>query len=528
MLSELNHTRRRGHESDKEGRTRHRQEIRNSSTRASKANTPNNTRTFSKYLPPRADGDTTEPLELQSPVLAKNGLKYGLGRGAKAGASATATHLAERGTAGAVSRALAFNRDDRRVREQKDTKERVKVRQANASVETAPYDVTVDQDDTNTPNNRPLGLLSTFGMAHLGQQLSSLAIQTRGEARKNDILSRASRTINGADTSKTRSAALKIEELLNSTLDRPDTLVDGALLDTKRNRTGASRDDIDACVIQPPASVIRRREKLDNFSVGMPHLTARGAWLEPGALPLALRNAVNFLSGTPFPRTKFPSPKGSLAPAEEPKTSLVPSDVPGIPMNGRGFHRRLTVVLDLDETLMHCKSEPMNREADVTVRFEDSSNVGHVYFRPEVRSFLRKVSQLYELVIFTASTQSYADQVIGFLDPNREWVKNRLYRHHCTEVSGGYVKDLRIFNRPLDRVVLVDNSPISLAFQPDNGLLINSWLGDQDDRELDELENELQLLDDHGDVRRYLETRYGFKQWINGFRQNLEPIAQIN
>ena len=46
------------------------------------------------------------------------------------------------------------------------------------------------------------------------------------------------------------------------------------------------------------------------------------------------------------------------------------------------------------------------------------------------------MSQNFEIVIFTASKQSYADKIIDFLDPKNTLISFRFYREHCTIVDG--------------------------------------------------------------------------------------------
>jgi TFIIF-interacting CTD phosphatase-like protein len=46
--------------------------------------------------------------------------------------------------------------------------------------------------------------------------------------------------------------------------------------------------------------------------------------------------------------------------------------------------------------------------------------------------FLRKLSQKFEVVIFTAARQDYADKILDKLDPNRTLFAGRMYRQHCT------------------------------------------------------------------------------------------------
>lgn len=147
------------------------------------------------------------------------------------------------------------------------------------------------------------------------------------------------------------------------------------------------------------------------------------------------------------------------------------------------------LVLDLDETLIHSTSRMSYGSSAVTssvdgrsgwsaantsglkvrvveVVLDGRSVIYHVYKRPWVDFFLRKVSSWYTVVIFTASLQEYADPVIDWLDQGTGMLSTRLFRESCTFVNGSYVKDLSIVDKDLARVCLVDNSPISYAINP--------------------------------------------------------------
>ena len=104
--------------------------------------------------------------------------------------------------------------------------------------------------------------------------------------------------------------------------------------------------------------------------------------------------------------------------------------------------------------------------------------------RPYVLEFLDKVSQVFEVVIFTASQQIYADKLLDLLDPQRKYTRYRLFRDSCVNVDSTFVKDLRILGRDLDRVVIVDNAVEAFTFHLDNGVPIKSWFGDVEDVEL--------------------------------------------
>lgn len=69
--------------------------------------------------------------------------------------------------------------------------------------------------------------------------------------------------------------------------------------------------------------------------------------------------------------------------------------------------------------------------------------------RPHCNDFLRELASSAEIIIFTASSPSYADVVLDYLDPQKRIFSHRLYRQHCTLEKGFYTKDLRSINRRL-------------------------------------------------------------------------------
>ena len=80
---------------------------------------------------------------------------------------------------------------------------------------------------------------------------------------------------------------------------------------------------------------------------------------------------------------------------------------------------------------------------------------------------------MFQVVVFTASHKTYADAVLDFLDPDQELIDARFYRDSCYQTEQGvYIKDLRIFDRPIEDIVIVDNAVYSFGFQLDNGIPI--------------------------------------------------------
>lgn len=63
----------------------------------------------------------------------------------------------------------------------------------------------------------------------------------------------------------------------------------------------------------------------------------------------------------------------------------------------------------------------------------------------------------------------YADPVADLLD---RWgvFRARLFRESCVFHRGNYVKDLNKLGRDLQQIIIVDNSPASYIFHPDNAV----------------------------------------------------------
>ena len=148
-----------------------------------------------------------------------------------------------------------------------------------------------------------------------------------------------------------------------------------------------------------------------------------------------------------------------------------------------------TLILDVDETLVHSSYEKNNRHDFHIACCTDPSRkqYTHVYvaYRPFLKEFLDIVTELFEVVIFTASVEIYCRPLMEEIDPKRKCAI--LWRDHCTNVNGLYVKDLSLLGRDLNNLAIVDNSPHAYLFQPRNAIPITSWFDNPEDRELRDL-----------------------------------------
>ncbi|XP_074573834.1 uncharacterized protein LOC141830241 isoform X2 [Curcuma longa] len=171
-----------------------------------------------------------------------------------------------------------------------------------------------------------------------------------------------------------------------------------------------------------------------------------------------------------------------------------------------------TLVLDLDETLVHSTLEPCE-DADFSfpVNFNLKEHTIYVRCRPYLKDFLERVASMFETIIFTASQSIYAEQLLNVIDPQRRLFRHRVYRESCVFVEGNYLKDLSVLGRDLAHVIIVDNSPQAFGFQLDNGIPIESWFDSGDDRELLSLLPFLESLVGMDDVRPLIAKKFNLR-----------------
>ena len=163
--------------------------------------------------------------------------------------------------------------------------------------------------------------------------------------------------------------------------------------------------------------------------------------------------------------------------------------------------RDYCLVLDLDETLVH---------------FCEDNNEAYVKVRMGAEHFITVLSQYCEIVIFTASTKYYCDIVIDGLDC-KNLIDYKLYREYTQDYNGINVKDLSKLGRDLTKIIIIDNIEDNYAFQPNNGLNIIDFEGDENDNELQYLLIDLlevvsepgkNMLNELPKIREKMQKRY--------------------
>jgi len=215
---------------------------------------------------------------------------------------------------------------------------------------------------------------------------------------------------------------------------------------------------------------------------------------------------------------------------EKPLFTLATPSAPLLPPLKPETPHRKTLILDLDETLVHSVTTQTKKAAlSLMFKINNKPNVVHVLFRPYAEEFLQKVAELYELVIFTASQKYYADYVINKLD-SKNLVSHRLYREHCVISSKKFIKDLSNIGRPLKDVIIVDNSPVAYEWNSDCAIPIETWIDKEDDNELEKLLELLKDLAQVEDVRKFLikpweHGDYNYKKISEKIKSEAKPLS---
>ncbi|CAD8117053.1 unnamed protein product [Paramecium sonneborni] len=148
------------------------------------------------------------------------------------------------------------------------------------------------------------------------------------------------------------------------------------------------------------------------------------------------------------------------------------------------FNQKKVLVLDLDETLVHCEfKENENFSHEVLLEVVHKGQEYQVYLktRPYLNQFLIEASKDYEIFIFTAGYEAYCQEVLSFID-KKKLITDSYARGSCQFINGICYKDLLLIDRPLEDIIFIDNNPNAFIRYKNNGLLIPSFLdSDEDD-----------------------------------------------
>ena len=167
-------------------------------------------------------------------------------------------------------------------------------------------------------------------------------------------------------------------------------------------------------------------------------------------------------------------------------------------------NNKYSLVLDLDETLIYLD------------KIKDKNN-GTLKIRPGTFSFLEKMKNYFEIIIFSEAEQNYVDLIINSLEENNTYFDYIFCRQYTTVQNEEFIKDLSNLGRNLSDIIIVDNMPQNFRLQKENGIYIKPFWGtDYEDDVLFSLANILsKIAEEGGDLRD------GIKKYKNDIILNI-------
>ncbi len=141
----------------------------------------------------------------------------------------------------------------------------------------------------------------------------------------------------------------------------------------------------------------------------------------------------------------------AVEPLLRPLSTSTSLPTPLLPPKSQSHEGKLTVVMDMDECMIHSKfgsdandyrqvedrQAHSNRPADFTFTLSDryGTDTVSVFKRPGLDDFLQTAKQEFEMVVFTAGTQDYADPLLDVLEGHEPGsiFTGRLYRQHTSK-----------------------------------------------------------------------------------------------
>ena len=167
--------------------------------------------------------------------------------------------------------------------------------------------------------------------------------------------------------------------------------------------------------------------------------------------------------------------------------------IPPFIRNEKPNNKRYTLILDLDETLVHVGR--INQQIINNYNYNINEQIV-INLRPGLFSFLNSIKPYYEIISFSTASKNYADNIVKKIETNQKYFDYNLYRDHTTLYGKEYVKDISKIGRNIKEVIIVDNLEKNFKLNPDNGIKIAPYFGDisADDTKLFELQKLLILF----------------------------------
>jgi carboxy-terminal domain RNA polymerase II polypeptide A small phosphatase len=182
--------------------------------------------------------------------------------------------------------------------------------------------------------------------------------------------------------------------------------------------------------------------------------------------------------------------------------------------------RHILLVLDLDETLIHAREEPLDRQPDHVIYDY------HIYRRPHLDAFLEQCFSDFAVGIWSSASDDYVHAVVDSIVPQMHrlqfvWGRSKASYSRVLRDDGSgffdpsnhrhYLKPLvklKRFGWPLERMLIVDDTPEKCVRNYGNAIYPQEYDGSVQDDELLHLARYLNTLKGAANVRKIEKRRW--------------------
>ena len=183
---------------------------------------------------------------------------------------------------------------------------------------------------------------------------------------------------------------------------------------------------------------------------------------------------------------------------------------------GHQWHnKKILVILDLDETLVHATSSPKDNNWDHMI------GQYKVYKRPGLDQFLQGLKPHFDVAVWSSASDDYVHEIVKIFFPSNYALKFVWGRSKCTRhIDYGAIENLGYFDefnhlnytkrikrlknvvqQTKERILIVDDTPSKARHNYGNVIYPSEFHGDQNDNELKLLLSYLLTLKDVKNVR---------------------------
>lgn len=171
------------------------------------------------------------------------------------------------------------------------------------------------------------------------------------------------------------------------------------------------------------------------------------------------------------------------------------------------------------------KTLVLNFEGTLYAKDFNMRNGTVIHLRPGFQKFLQNISNNYEILLYSEEDTSFMGEVISTIDPMNRHFPWYAGHEFMVWTPQGYRKDLKLVNRDIRKVVVVDLKRDVYADNFDNIVTLKKYNGEEEDESLKDLGIFLLHLSNSSvkDVRKEIQ-KYGGEDAVHNYSEKIKNI----